>query len=219
MKAYVITILDNDLSVKSAEKCIASAKRYGQEVSMWPAVTPNHPNFEDLQNVLGVKAERFENQWSRRDNAIACFLSMAGLWNHSVKTGEDILILEHDAHMIGRIPWNFTFDKVCTLGQPSFGKFNTPLKLGTGPLTQKRYFGGAHAYVVSPEGAQILLDNIPELGMPTDVYLHIEHFDFLEEYYPWAFRVNETFSTIQKEAGCRAKHSIMNGKEITLVEP
>jgi len=55
--------------------------------------------------------------------------------------------------------------------------------------------------------------------MPTDVYLNIENFDFLEEYYPWVFRVNESFSTIQKEAGCRAKHSIMNGKEITLVEP
>lgn len=219
MKAYVITILDNDLSVKSAEKCIRSAKRYGQEVSMWPAVTPNHPNFESLQEVLGVVPERFDSKWSRRDNAIACFLSMAGLWTHAVETNENILILEHDAHMIGRLPWNFKFDKVCTLGQPSFGKFNTPTAIGTGPLVQKTYFGGAHAYAVSPAGAQILLDSIAEKCMPTDVYLNIENFDFLEEYYPWAFRVNESFSTIQKEAGCRAKHSIMNGKEITLVEP
>jgi GR25 family glycosyltransferase involved in LPS biosynthesis len=219
MKAYVITILDNDLSVKSAERCIASAKRFGLDVAMWPAVTPNHPYFEDLQKTLGIVPENFSSKYSRRDNAIACFLSMAGLWTHSVETGEDVLILEHDALMTGRFPPLFKFDKVCTLGQPSYGVYNTPLKLGTGPLVQKEYFKGAHAYAVSPEGAKDLLENIPEKCRPTDVYLNILNFPYLEEYYPWVFRVDDSFSTIQKIEGCHAKHNYVKGKEISIVEP
>lgn len=217
MKAFVITIEDNELSNKVADRCIASAKRYGLEVSKWPAITPKHPHFEDLQKTLGLVPENFESQWSRRDNAIAVFLSMAGLWTYAVENNEDVLILEHDAIMMGRLPVLLSFDRVCTIGQPSYGVYNTPTTLGTGPLVQKEYFKGAHAYVVSPKGAQELLDNIPTKCAPADVYMNIQNFPFLEEYYPWVFRVDDSFSTIQKETGCRAKHNYNKGIEI--VEP
>lgn len=217
MKAFVITIIDNEHSVRAAETCIASAEAYDLKVSMWSAITPNHDNFIDLQETVGLVSENFENPWSRKDNAIACFLSMVSLWSYSVEHNEDVLILEHDAIMNDYIPDDFIFDKVCTLGKPSFGGFNIPTKNGTGPLVQKRYFGGAHGYIVSPEGAQILIDNIPKYGMPTDVYLNLDHFDFLEEYYPWVFHVDDSFSTIQKNQGCLAKHNYSKG--IELIEP
>lgn len=217
MKAFVITIEGHELSNGTADRCIKSAKTYGLDVEKWKAVTPRHPNFQDLQDTLGIVPERFESKWSRRDNAIAVFLSMAGLWTYAVENNEDVLILEHDAVMTGRLPALFKFNKVCTLGKPSYGSYNTPLKLGTQPLIQKEYFKGAHAYVVSPEGAQILLDDISEKCAPADVYLNIHNFPFLEEYYPWVFRVDDSFSTIQKDAGCIAKHNFAKGIEI--VEP
>ena len=219
MKAYVITILDNAKSVEMAERCIASAKVFGLDVAMWPAVTPSHPHFDELQEVLGIVPERFESKWSRRDNAIACFLSMAGLWTHAVETNNDILILEHDALMTGRLPALFKFNKVCTLGKPSYGTFKTPTVLGTGSLHQGTYFKGAHSYIVSPEGAKELLDNIPDKCLPADVYLNVNNFQWLEEYYPWIFRVDDSFSTIQKQAGLKAKHNFVKGKEIEIVEP
>ena len=43
-------------------------------------------------------------------------------------------------------------------------------------------------------------------GAPTDVFLNIETFPFLEEYYPWPVEVRETFTTIQRKEGCLAKH-------------
>lgn len=217
MKAFIITIMDNAKSVEMAERCKKSCLRFGLDPVLWPAVTPRHPNFKDLQETLGIIPENFDTGWSRTDNAIACFLSMAGLWTHAVEIDEPILILEHDAVMVGRLPWNFTFGWVCTLGKPSYGKFETPTTIGTGPLVQKPYFGGAHAYAVSPEGARRLLENVSTKSRPTDVYLNLENFPFLEEYYPWIFKVNDSFSTIQKEAGCRAKHNYNRG--IKLVEP
>lgn len=217
MKSFIITIMDNSKSVEMAERCKKSCLRFGLDPVLWPAVTPRHPNFDDLKEKYGIIEENFDTGWSRPENAIACFLSMASLWEHAVEIDRPILILEHDAVMLGRLPSNFNFGWVCTLGKPSYGKFKTPKTLGTGPLVQKPYFGGAHSYTVSPEGARRLLENISTMSRPTDVYLNIENFPFLEEYYPWVFRVNDSFSTIQKEAGCRAKHNYDRG--IKLVEP
>ena len=42
---------------------------------------------------------------------------------------------------------------------------------------------------------------------PTDIFLSNKNFDFLEEYYPWPVHVRDTFTTIQKEKGCVAKHA------------
>ena len=41
---------------------------------------------------------------------------------------------------------------------------------------------------------------------PTDIFLNLDTFPFLEEYYPWPVEVKESFSTIQKTEGCLAKH-------------
>jgi GR25 family glycosyltransferase involved in LPS biosynthesis len=131
---------------------------------------------------------------------------MTRLWEYSVENDEDVLILEHDSVMTGRLPWSLRFNYCMTLGRPSYGKFKTPMTLGTGPLTQKTYFKGAHAYVVSPKGASELLKKIPTHAEPADVYLNLNNFPWLEEYYPWIFEVKDSFSTIQKEAGCKAKH-------------
>lgn len=217
MKAYVITIRDNERSVEVAERCIASCKRNGLEVEMWDAITPRHREFKELVLKYGLKRKNFDKGWSRPENAMAVFLSMTLLWEHSVKIDRPVLILEHDALMMAPLPNNLNFGWVCTLGRPSYGKYNTPSTLGVGPLVQKPYFGGAHSYVVSPEGARRLLENIAEHNQPADVYLNSQLFPFLQEYYPWLFRVNDSFSTIQHDAGCRAKHNYERGFE--LVEP
>lgn len=221
MKSYVITILDNEKSVNCAERCIRSGKHFGTDVEKWKAVTPRSENFEDLQKVYNITTDKFTSQWSRGENATACFLSHVSLWAESVRTGEDILILEHDAVFTGRIPWNFAFNKVVSVGKPSYGKYNIPEGLnglGTIPLQHAPYLKGAHAYVVSPEGAQILLDNIEQHCKPTDIYLNRDLFPFLEEYYPWPVVVFDSFTTIQKEAGCRAKHSVVNGVKMEISE-
>lgn len=217
MKAFVITIIDNEKSVEQSNRCIESCKKYGLGVEKFPAITPRHKDFYDLVKKHKLVVNNFENKWSRSENAMALFLSMTHLWEYSVDNSEDVLILEHDAVMTGPLPPTLPFDKCMTLGKPSYGKFNTPTKLGVGPLVQKQYFGGAHAYVVSPKGASELIRGIPTHSMPADVYLNTTHFPWLQEYYPWVFEARDSFSTIQKEEGCIAKHNY--GKGIEIVRP
>lgn len=214
MKSFVITIMDNPHSVRAAERCIASAKRFGVTVEKFPAITPRDKDFKKLVEEKKLATHQFESGHSRKDNALACFLSHLSLWEKSVEENEDILILEHDAVFNGRIPTLLGFHKVITLGEPSYGVYNTPRTLGTQPLAQKEYFKGAHAYAVRPWGAKDLIEMVPDYSRPTDVYLNIMNFPWLEEYYPWPVKVDDSFSTIQFQQGCVAKHNYSKGIEL-----
>jgi hypothetical protein len=60
----------------------------------------------------------------------------------------------------------------------------------------------------------MLIDKVKTKSEPTDVYLNRDNFPFLEEHYPWPVEVEDTFSTIQDEAGLYAKHNYDKGIEI-----
>ena len=206
MKAYVITIMNNPESAHFANRCIASAPKLN--IQYFNAITPdddtikilNENNIEDLNNF------KIDQKYSRMERCIAAFLSHLHCWKKSVEYNQNVIIFEHDAIVTGNIPTNLNFDKVITLAKPSYGNYNTPTHLGVGPLTQKPYFGGAHGYMVSPKGAKDLLKKAETDAGPTDVFLHLNNFPFLQEYYPWIVEAKDSFTTIQNEKGCRAKH-------------
>jgi hypothetical protein len=126
---------------------------------------------------------------------------------------ENFVIFEHDAVLIDRVPTT-TFHYVMNIGSPSYGKWNTPSLLGVNPLTTKRYFPGAHAYMVTPAGAKLLIENAPLYAKPTDVYLNLDTFPWLQEYYPFVAEARDSFTTIQVEDGCLAKHNWKEGYKI-----
>jgi len=208
MKAYVITIKDNHRSVQAAERCIRSAAQYGIDVKMSPAITPKDKPvkmFEDRLLPIGNFIKDAE-RYSRYENGLSCFLSHYCLWQQCSALNEITMILEHDAVFVDKIP-TFHFDKVISLGRPSYGKWNTPSKLGVNPLTSKQYFPGAHAYLLTPNGANDLLCEGLFNAAPTDVFLNLKNFSWLQEYYPWPVEAQDSFTTVQKEAGCYAKHN------------
>ena len=206
MKAYVITMMNNPESVHFANRCIAAAPKLN--IQYFNAITPdddtikilNENNIEDLNNF------KIDQKYSRMERCIAAFLSHLHCWKKSVEYNQNVIIFEHDAIVTGNIPTNLNFNKVITLAKPSYGSYNTPTYLGVGPLTQKPYFGGAHGYMVSPKGAKDLLKKAETDAGPTDVFLHLNNFPFLQEYYPWIVEAKDSFTTIQNEKGCRAKH-------------
>ena len=85
--------------------------------------------------------------------------------------------------------------------------YNKPEKFGVNPLTSKVYFPGAHAYRVKPNAAKFIIEQAKKFARPTDVFLNVETFPFLEEYYPWPVMAKDSFTTIQNEMGCKAKHN------------
>jgi len=203
MKAKVITIKSNKRSVEAAERCIKSGKMFGLNVEMFEAITPD--TYKEYVEKYSIPTDVFHDKYSRFENCVSAFLSHYLLWRECFENDENYLILEHDAVIGGQIP-DWSFDKCMNIGKPSYGKYNIPSIIGVNQLTSKKYFPGAHAYMLKPKGAKELIDGAIKWAQPTDIYLNLSFFPWLQEYYPWVVDAQDNFTTIQKDAGCKAKH-------------
>lgn len=214
MKSYVITIMDNRDSQHSAQRCIASGLNY--DIKHFPAITPvdNLDKLLEENNITNLNNFKKDGgQYSRYSNCVAAFLSHFHLWKECINTNEATLILEHDAIFINALP-NINFNKVITLGKPSYGKYNTPTHLGVGPMVQAPYMKGAHGYIVNPIGAKELIEKAKTHAGPTDVFLNVNNFPDIQEYSPWIIEARDSFTTIQNHNGCRAKHNYSEAYKI-----
>ena len=208
---YVIQIDDIEESVQAATRAIRTASSHGTVVKIFHAITPRNTDVFKKCEEEGINPEGFKEVYSRLENCIAAFLSHYTLWKKCVEENKRIGILEHDAVIINQWNGDIPFDKVCNIGKPSYGNFNHPAHLGVGPLVSKPYFGGAHAYLVNPGGAKELIKQAKLIARPTDVFLHRDTFPWLQEKNPYIAEVKDSFSTIQKEKGCQAKHNYGEG--------
>lgn len=204
MKIYINYLPDLDRSVEVATRCRESCEQFGYTPIMWPASTTFPPEMK-------VHPSMEEDKFSRRDRALANFYTNYRLWQ---EVDSPSLILEHDAVMTAPIP-SIEWPAITNVGKPSFGAYETKKKPGLYPLFSKvgGYFPGAHGYIVTEEGAAMLLEKAEEGAMPLDLYLHRERFDCYE-YFPWFIEARDSFTTIQKEEGCRAKHNWGEGYDI-----
>tara|TARA_R110000868_G_scaffold62423_3_gene188627 strand:- start:694 stop:1362 length:669 start_codon:yes stop_codon:yes gene_type:complete len=214
MRAFVITIEDLPASVVAANRCIESFRRTNPaiQIKRWKATTPKD-DIVKMFTAKGIDPRYFNEQGgSYTKNCMSAFMSHFRLWEHSVIMNEEIIILEHDAVAVGHIPLDMRYKGCVNLGKPSYGKWEQPKSIGLNPLTSKQYFPGAHAYRLKPEAARTLIHTATEgkLAGPTDVFLNLEWFPFLEEYYPWPVEARDNFTTIQRDVGCRAKHNWSN---------
>jgi GR25 family glycosyltransferase involved in LPS biosynthesis len=198
--------MDNPDSVKAADRCIKSAAKYGVQVEKFSAITPKDNPLE-LAEKKNIPVKGFEEKYSRFENCISAFLSHFYLWEKCLKSNTQQMILEHDAYFVDSVNMFMNFDKAINIGKPSYGKAQTPMKLGVNPLTSKQYFPGAHAYIIKPAGASAFIQRAFIDAGPTDIFIHKGRFPWLEEYYPWPVEARDTFTTIQKTEGCLAKHN------------
>ena len=214
---YVITIFGNEKSEAAAERCIASGLSVGGiSIEKWRATVPN-AQLSEIIKKEGINTALMDEVYSRTPNCIAAFLSHYSLWKRSVEENTEVTIFEHDAVCVNNVPSEIRFKGVLSFGAPSYGKFNTPSSFGVVPLQSKKYFPGAHAYRVKPEAAQMLIDQARMEARPTDVFLNVNTFPFLEEHYPWPVEARDSFTTIQSEMGCQAKHNFNEKYEIVNV--
>ena len=225
IKSYVITIKDNPRSVEVAQRCIDSAKEFGIDVNTFDAITPNDkPSSLAKAEGISLKKFEFDKRFSRYENCVAAFLSHRSVWQKAIEHNEHVLVLEHDA--IFTSSFDISYIKkhdLVSLGFPSYGHYQTPLPGVYGdesPIIIKAfskrggYLPGAHAYVVSPTAAKRMLKLSKARAEPTDIFLNNTNFTQLMEYYPWPIKADDSFSTIQKEEGCIAKHNYKKGIDI-----
>ena len=211
MRAFVIYVPIEE-SEQCAKRCIQSATKFGLKVEQFRGVTPMDRPIQ-LAEELNIPTENFREKYSRYENCLSAFLSHRRLWEWSAYNNEEVLIFEHDAVVIDPIP-DVPYRGVLSYGHPSYGKWVTPSTLGVNKLVSKQYLPGAHAYRVNPEAARVLLNQATHHAAPTDLYIRNSLFEFVEEYYPWPVVVRESFSTIQNETGCQAKHGYGEGYQL-----
>jgi GR25 family glycosyltransferase involved in LPS biosynthesis len=206
MKGYVITLLNIPQSVEVAKRCMESAKKYGIDVEIFPAV------FRDIAKAEAEKENLKYNirnaSMSKPDAVAGNFISQYRIWKKIRDSKEPAIVLEHDAVFYDKLP-KIDGD-IVNLGHPSFSKFEKKNKPGIYPLFSKKkgHFPGAHAYFVSPKGADLLIKKADEIGIvECDLFLNLKNFPNLKEIYPWIAKAKDTFSTIQNPSGCKPKHS------------
>jgi len=203
MIAKVIALQNVPQSVKVADRCIESAKKYGVEVSRFNGITPE--TSQKVVDANGINTDHFREIYSRYENALAAFCSHFSLWKECSEGKVPYVVLEHDAVFVDALP-NFLLGDIVNLGAPSYGKYNTPRYIGEGPLISKAYLPGAHAYYITPKGARQLMAQAKIEAKPTDVFIRTDKFK-INEYNPWPVKAKDSFTTIQKSEGIKAKHS------------
>lgn len=207
MKAYVGTLLNLPESVEMAERCKESGEKFGVDVEIFPAVWKDvalgELKTEDL------KMSSWDESYSNVGAVVGNFITQYRIWQKILDSGEDGIILEHDAVFTDYIPELTNKGDIINLGKPSYGRFKTKTKAGVYPLFSKSgYFPGAHAYIITPNGAQQLIDKTKQIGAaPCDMFLNNKNFPNIKEIYPWIVEARDEFTTIQKEKGCTAKHN------------
>jgi len=119
MKAFVITLKDNEYSEKSAKEVIRHAARYAQVVEKFYGVGKETAYEELYKNELRwtwadnntreticpiTKLKNFPYTAADLRAKIGCSMSHYYLWKKCVELDEPILILEHDAIFISKFP-------------------------------------------------------------------------------------------------------------------
>lgn len=215
MKARVITLLDNDYSVRSAERCQDSANIPVEE---FMAVTPNEAvgYMEDygLKWTWGTGYKGMTHKpyggdhWSR----VACFLSHYLLWTQCARSDSDYLILEHDAVFVRDFK-PFRFKGICMINDPRGatprGKYWAHLMEQNGPGVHKKTrifddarpdgLAGGSAYLIKPKAARKLIKLVDKVGAwPNDAIICRQLVPNLQEHYPFITEVRDSQSTIRK---------------------
>jgi GR25 family glycosyltransferase involved in LPS biosynthesis len=121
MKCYVITLKDNEDSLKAASKCIHSSREVSNnfDVIQFDAITPDRVD-EMMKNenikwnypwegtVVDFSSGLTKNSYPTKNKKarIACSLSHYHLWKSCAFENESYMILEHDAFFIDKIDYN-----------------------------------------------------------------------------------------------------------------
>ena len=212
---FCITVPGHDASLKSSYRCLESARmhHWNPNVQIFFGFSPAHDDIKTLFKNESLDAAKFIGS----KESMSCFFSHYHLWKKIANEQDDSklsMILEHDAIFhcdqsdLERMSQEIdSIRYCCNVGKPSFGKYKTRKIPGVHPLYSKPYFPGAHSYLLRPSGARLLIDHAKKNGPePTDVFLSLKNFQWLQEISPWITHVEESFSTVQKVEGCIAKH-------------
>ncbi len=224
MKAFCITLEGHPYSEAKSARCIETARDIGGiEVTRFRAIPRDEA--ERVMNAYGLrwtwangntsnaacpKTGLKQHPYGALLPKMGCAMSHFLLWRKCVEIDEPLLILEHDAVFLRRLPV-FETRGICQINDPERA---TPRGRYWSEFMQTRGTAGVHpktkmftddipdglagnsAYVVKPHAAQDLISAYREIGVwPNDATMCRQLFPYLDELYPFVTRVQQELST------------------------
>jgi|TARA_B100000214_G_scaffold292742_1_gene222462 hypothetical protein len=205
MKCFAIVVKDNKLSEAGFNELNESYKRYGydNDLEIHYAIEPDkvemiaagnglHWNYPWEGSAIDIATGLTKTAYPTADKRkrISCFLSHWYLWNKCEKSGEMIMIFEHDARIQKKLPSDRTFRNsefdIIGINDPSMATrkskdYHDAILENTSffqpvPVIDEVHIpqglAGNSAYVIKPKGAERLLDLSLRYGMwPNDALM------------------------------------------------
>lgn len=188
MKAYVIRLKDIEVSEDLANECVKSGEDFDLAIERFDGVY-GEKAIEKAHNLFNIKPINPKMK-KNRIGVKGCFLSHFSLWSICESTDKPIIVFEHDAMLLEKIPENICdqFEDVLLLDP--FNKFsksyntchernknkdqliveyiNPEPKLKYG--LKFEYPMGLQAYIIKPEAATKLIHDVRKNGyLPADM--------------------------------------------------
>ena len=147
MKAFIIILKGHEPSEAFGRVAMRSGKQFGWDVVDFDAIDGRKTSFADhglKVTTISKKAQRTLDRPGQRGASLSHYT----LWKKCIELNEPIGIFEQD--VIFQKPWNnnTNFQDLLRLDILQEGKDH-----GTG-----RWWQGAHAYIVKPEGAKKMVE-------------------------------------------------------------
>jgi GR25 family glycosyltransferase involved in LPS biosynthesis len=169
MNSYIIILKDNLKSEKFGKLAIESAKQLQWNVERFDGIdgrTINNETFKSMNLFINQENKKCRTSFER-PGVRGCFLSHYTLWKKCLEKNQNIGIFEDD---------------VFFYKHPPIKKFTDILKLEKLQQGKKYAAGdwweGAHAYIISPKGAEKLINWTLKNGiLPADIMLGTDILD------------------------------------------
>jgi GR25 family glycosyltransferase involved in LPS biosynthesis len=147
MKVFCIALKDNEQSIKMLTDCLSSAKIHSWNIKTYWGFNKNFITEQTWKDVGLISAP--DKKFQKRIGAQGCFLSHYHLWLKCLELSEPIIILEHDAVIIGPFPEINTDKDLIKL-------YRSTRSINNDQFTGK-WSVGSQGYYITPAGADKLI--------------------------------------------------------------
>jgi len=160
-KAYIIRI-DTPLSKEYAESCANSCIELGIDWEYFEGVNfQKNRNGDEMWKMVKEKI-KFQTVPNLKGAAAAATASHFLCWHKISQANECAIILEHDALMLNKVEIEIPENMIVALGYKVTDPENYHYKriVEEQKIEERKFHGGAHAYALTPNTAQKLLNNV-----------------------------------------------------------
>ena len=165
IKNYIIYLPQFQISTDLAKIALDTGTQLGWELYLFIGVDGRTVSNTDDWYTWGIKINKDDDKCKKmleKPGVRGCFLSHYSLWKQCIDTNETIGIFEHDVEFIKGPPDNITSEDLLKL------EGFEPQK----PRPAGNWYEGARAYILTPDGANKLVQWVEEFGcLPADVMI------------------------------------------------